>query len=172
MMILLNSVQLCPNLCNPMTSAGQASQSITNSQSLLKLMPIESAMPSNHLILCSPLLLLPSIFPNIRFISNQFFASGVQSIRVSALTSVLPVNIQDWFSLGWTESHGSMHPWSPCISLQSKGLSRIFFTPQFKSISPSAFSFFIVQLSHPYMTTGKMIALTRWIFVNKAVSAF
>ena len=87
----------------PWTAAHQASLSITNSQSSLKLMSIESVTPSNHLILCRPLLLLPSIFPSIRVFSmSQFFASGGQSIGVSASTSVLPMNIQDWFPLGWT----------------------------------------------------------------------
>ena len=80
--------------------------------------PSKSVMPSYHLILCRPLLLLPSIFPSIgSFPVSQFFASGGQSIGVSALASVLPMNTQDWFPLGWTG-------W---ISLQSKGLSRVFF---------------------------------------------
>ena len=97
---ILNSVQL---FVTPWTAAHQASLSITNSQSSLKLMSIESVTPSNHLILCRPLLLLPSIFPSIRVFSmSQFFASGGQSIGASASTSVLPVNIQDWFPLGWT----------------------------------------------------------------------
>ena len=95
----------------------QGSLSITNSRSLLKLMSIESVIPSNHIILCCPLLLLPSIFPSIRsFPVSQLFASGGQSIGVSASTSVLPMNTQDWSTLGWTG-------W---ISLQSKGLSRVF----------------------------------------------
>ena len=82
----------------PWTAARQASLSITNSQSLLKLMSIKSVMPSNHLIPCRPLLLLPSIFPSIRVFSKSlFFASG---IGVSASASVLPMNIQDWFLLG------------------------------------------------------------------------
>ena len=77
--------------------------SIINSQSLLKLMSIALVMPSNHLILCRPLFLLPSIFPSIRVFSvSQFFASGGQRIRVSASASVLPMNIQDWSPLGWT----------------------------------------------------------------------
>ena len=98
------------------TSAHQASLSITNSQSLPKLMSIESVMPSKHIMLCHPLLLLPSIFPSIRdFPMSQLFTSGGQSIRVSASTSVLPVNTQDWSPLGWTG-------W---ISLQSKGLSGV-----------------------------------------------
>ena len=88
-----------------------------NSQSLLKLMSIESVIPSSHLILCCPLLLLPSVFPSIRvFPMSLFFTSGGQRIGASASASVLPMNIQDWFPLGWTG-------W---ISLQSKGLSRVF----------------------------------------------
>ena len=86
------------------------------SQSLLKLISIELAMPSNHLILCRPLLLLPSIFPSIRvFPASQFFASGGQRTGASASASVLPVNIQGWFPLGWTS-----------LILLSKGLSRVF----------------------------------------------
>ena len=82
-----------------------------------KLMSIELVMPSKHLILCCPLLLLPSVFPRSgSFPVSQLFTSGGQSIRVSASPSVLPMNIQDWFPLGWTG-------W---ISLQSKGLSRVF----------------------------------------------
>ena len=80
----------------PWTAACQASLSITNSQSLPELMSIELVMPSNHLILCHPLLLLPSIFPSIRvFPMSQFFASGGQIIGVSVSTSVLPMNTQD-----------------------------------------------------------------------------
>ena len=101
----------------PWTAAHQASLSITNSQSLLKLMSIESVISSNHFILCRPLFLLPSIFPSIRvFSKSQFFILGGQSIGASASASVLPMNIQDWFPLGWTG-------W---ISLQPKGLSRVF----------------------------------------------
>ena len=115
-----SSVQLLSHVwlfVTPRTAAHQASLSNTNSQSLLKLMSIESVMRSNHLILCHPLFLPPSIFPSIRVFSNEsLFASGGQSIGVSASTSVLPMNTQDWSSLGWTG-------W---ISLQSKGLSRVF----------------------------------------------
>ena len=101
----------------PWTAELQASLSITNSQSLLKLMSIESVMPSNYLILCHPLLLLPSIFPSIRVFSNEsVLCIRWPSIGVSASTSVLPMNIHDLFPLGWTG-------W---ISLQSKGLSRVF----------------------------------------------
>ena len=99
------------------TAARQTSLSITNSWNLLKLMSIESVMPSNHLILCHPLLLLPSIFQSSgSFPINQFFTSDGQSIRVSASASVLPMNIQDWFPLGLTG----------LISLQPKRLSRVF----------------------------------------------
>ena len=105
------------NLVTPWTAAHQASLSITNSRSLLKLMSSELMMPSNDLILCRPLLLLPSVFPSMRvFPMSQFFASGGQIIGVSASSSVLPMNIQDLFPLGWTR-------W---ISLQSKGFSRVF----------------------------------------------
>ena len=90
---LLSHAQL---FATPWTAAHQASLSITNSWTLLKLTSIELVMPSNHLILCHPLLLLPSIFPSIRVFSNeQFFTSGDQSIGASASASVLPKNIQD-----------------------------------------------------------------------------
>ena len=115
----------------PWTAACQTSLSITNSWSLLKLMSVESVMPSNHLILCRSLLLLPSIFPSIRVFSvSQFFTSGGQSIGVSTSTSVLPRSIQDWFPLGWTG-------W---ISLQFKGLSRVFSNTTVKK-HPSALTF-------------------------------
>ena len=101
----------------PWTAARQASLSITDSWSLLKLMSVKLVMSSNHLILCHPLRLLPSIFPTSGpFLRSQFFTSGGQNIGVSASTSVLPVNIQDWFPLGLT-----------CfISLRSRGLSGVF----------------------------------------------
>ena len=102
----------------PWTAATQASLSFTIFQSLLKLMSIESVMPSYHLILCHPLL-PPSIFPSIRVFSNELlFSSGSQSMGagVTASASVLPMNIQGWFSLGLTG----------LISLQPKGLSRVF----------------------------------------------
>ena len=147
--------QSCPTLCNLWTAALQASLSITNTQSLPKLLSIESVMPSNHLILCHPLLLSPSIFPSIRvsFSVSWLFASGSQSIGVSTSTSVLPMNTQDWSPLEWTGG-------SPCSPRDSQESSP---TPQFKSINSSALSLLHiqhVQLSHPYMTTGKTIALT------------
>ena len=110
----LGCVQL---FVTPWTATRQASLSISNSRSLLKLMSIKWVMSCNHLTLCCPLLLLPAIFPSIRdFSISQFFTSGGQSIGASASASLLPMNIQDWFPLGWTG-------W---ISLQSKGLSRVF----------------------------------------------
>ena len=97
---LLNYIQLS---AIPWTAAGQASLPFTVSRSLLKLMSIESVMLSNHLILCCPLLLLPSIFPSIRsFPMSRLFTSGRQSIRASASASVLPKNIQGWFPWGLT----------------------------------------------------------------------
>ena len=116
----------------PWTAPSQASLSFTISQSLLKLMSIELSMPSNHLGLCCPLLLLPSIFSSIRDFSNELaLHMRWPNTGASASASVLPMNIQDWFPLGMTG----------LISLQSKGLSRVFSTPQFKSINSSALSF-------------------------------
>ena len=94
--------QSCSALCDSMGCSTQASLSITNSRSLLRLLSIELVMPSNHLILCRPLLLLPSVFPSIRFFSNETVQSGGQSIRASASASVLPMNIQNWFPLELT----------------------------------------------------------------------
>ena len=132
----LSSVQLLSHVwlfATPWTAACQASLSITDSQSLLKLKSIAMVMPSSHLILCRPFPLPPSIFPSIRiFPISWFFASGGQSIGVSASTSVLSMNIQDWFPLGLTGS----------ISFQSKGLSRVF-----SNTTVQKYQFFIAQLS-------------------------
>ena len=101
---------------------------------------------------------LQSFPPSGSFPMGQFFTSGGQSIRISGSASVLPMNIQDWFPLGWTG-------WN---SLQSKGLSRVFSNSNSSKSSILQHSaFFIVQLSHPYTTTRKTIALTRRIFVSK-----
>ena len=94
------------------------------------------------------------------FQMSQLFASGGRSIGVSASTSVLPMNTQDWFPLGWTG-------W---ISLQSKGLSRVFSNTTVQKYQFFSTQLSTVQLSHPYMTTGKTIALTRWTFVEKVMS--
>jgi len=142
----------------PWTTACQASLSITNSWSSPIPMPIKLVMPSNHLILCCPLLPLPSIFPSIgSFPMSQFFASGGQSIGVSVSTSVLPMNTAP---LGWTG-------W---ISLQSNGLKSLLQHYSLKASILQCSTFFIVQVSHPYMTTGKTIALTWWTFVDKVIS--
>ena len=116
----------------PWTAACQASPSFTISQSLPKLMSIELVIPSNHLNLCHPLLLLHSIFPSIRVFSNRLFPSGGPSVGASASASVLPMNIQDWFPLGLTS----------LISLQSKGLVRVF-----SNTTVQKHQFFSAQLS-------------------------
>ena len=119
---MISSVQPLSHIqifVTPWTEARWASLSITNSWSLLKLISIKSVMPSNRLILCHPLLLLPQSFPALgSFPVSQFFASGGQRIGVSASVSVLSMNIQEWFPLGWTGLN----------SLQSKKLSRVFNT--------------------------------------------
>ena len=125
----LSHIQL---FATPWTATCQASLSINNSRSSLKLKCIKLVMLSSHLILCGPLLLPPSIFPSIRvFPVSQFFASGHQNFGVSASASGLPMNIQDWFPLGLTG-------W---ISLQWLGAQESSPTPQFKSINSSALIF-------------------------------
>ena len=146
----------------PWTAACQASLSITNSQSLLKLMSIESVMPSNHLIFCHPLLLLPPICPSIRVFSNE-----------SVLHSRCP---KYWsFSINISPSN----EYSGLISFRMDWLEFLAVQGTFKSLlqhhSSKALilwcsAFVIVQLSHPHMTTGKTIALTRWTFVGKVMS--
>ena len=127
---LLSHVQ---NFVNPRTAACQASLSFTISRSLFKLMSVELVMLANHLILGHPFLLLPQSFPaSGSFPVSQFFASRGQSIGASASASVLPMNNEDRFPLGWTG-------W---ISLQSKGLSRVF-----SSTTVQKHQFFGVQLS-------------------------
>ena len=146
----------------PWTAACQASLSIANSQNLLKFMSIESVMPSNHLILCSPLLLLPSIFPSIRIFSNE---------------SVLHIRWPKDWSFCFSISPSSEHPalisfrmhWLDLLAVQGTLKSLL----QHHSLKASVLqcsAFFIVQLSHPYVTTGKTIALTRWTFVDRVMS--
>ena len=145
----LSYVQL---FATPWTAAHQASLSVINSQSLLKLMSIELVMPSNHLILCRPLLLLPSIFPNIRVFSNEWvlhirwpqYWSFSFSIRPSNKYSGLISFSIDWFDL-----------------LAVLGvLKSLFWHHSLKAAILWRSAFFTVQLSHLYMTTGKTIALT------------
>ena len=135
----------------PWSAAHQASLSIANSPSLLKFMSIKLVMPSNHLILCHPLLLLPSIFPaSGSFPMSQLFTSGGQRIGVSALASVLPMNIQGWFPLGLTS----------VISLLSNGLSRVF-----SSTTIWKHQFFSAQSS-----LWSNSHMTIWTFVGKVMS--
>ena len=122
---------------------------------------IKLVMPSNYLILCHPRLLLPSIFPSIRvFFNESVLHIRWQSIGASASASVLPMNIQDWFPLG-------LLGW---VSLQSMGLLRLLKHHRSKASILWHSVFFMVQLSHPYMATGKTITLTTWTFVGKVVS--
>ena len=124
-------------------------------------MPIKSMMPSNHLILCCPFLLLSLIFPRIRIFSNE---------------STLRIRWSKNWSFSFNVSPSSEHSglisfrmsWLDVFAVQ--GTQESSATPQFKSINSSPLVFFIVQLSHPYMTTGKTIALTRWTFVSKVMS--
>ena len=156
---LLSRVQL---FAAPWTTARQASVSITNSQSPPKPMSIESVMPSNHFILCQPLLLLPSIFPSIRVFSNE---------------SVLCIRWPKYWSFSFSISPSNEY--SGQISLRMDWLELLAIKGTLQSLlqhhsskasifQPSAF--FAVQLSHPYMTTGKTTALTRWTFVGKVMS--
>ena len=148
----------------PWIAVRQASLSISNSQSLPKLMSSELVMPSNHLILCRPLLLLPSIIPRIRVFSNE---------------SALHIRWPKYGSFSFSISHSSEHPrlisfrmdWLDLLAVQGTLKSLLQHQSSKASILLRS-AFFIVQLSHPYMTTGKTIALTRWNFVDKVMSAF
>ena len=146
----------------PWTAACQASLSITNSRNLLKLMSIESVMPSNHLILYCPLLLLPSIFPSIRVFSDE-----------SVLRIRWPKNWSFSFSISPSNEHSGLisfrMDWLDLLAVQGTLKSLLqHYSSKASTLWNSAF--FIVQLSHPYMTTGKTIALTRWTFVGKIMS--
>ena len=146
----------------PWTAARQASLSITNSQSLLKLMYTESVMPSNHFILCHPLLLLPSIFPNIRDFSIE-----------SALHQRWPKYCSFCFSISPSNEYSGLISfsidWLNLLAVQGT-LKSLLQHRSSKASIPWPSAFFIVQLSHPYMTTGKTIAFTRWTFVSKVMS--
>ena len=127
-----SATQTCPTLVTPWTASMLGFLLFTISQSCLKFMSIELAMPSSYLVLCRPLLLLPSSFTaSGSFLMTRFFTSGGQSVGASDSASVLPMNIQDWFPLGWTGS-----PCSPRDSQESSP------TPQFKSINSLVLSFF------------------------------
>ena len=155
---LLSSAQL---FATPWTAACQASLSITNSRSLPKLMSIESVMPSNHLILCPPLLLPPSIFPSIKIFSNE---------------SALCIRWPKYCSFSFNISPSNEHPglfsfrvdWLDVLAVQGTLTSLL----QHHSSKASILhpNFFIVQLSYPYVTNGKTIALTRGTIVGKVTS--
>ena len=165
--VRISSVQFSSLSCvwlfaTPWTAARQASLSITNSQNLLKLMSIELMMPSNHLILCHPLLLPPSIIPSIRVFSNE------SALRIrwpkywSFSFSISPSNEYSGlisFRMGWLDLlavHGTLKSLLQHHSSKASILQHS--------------AFFILWLSHPYLTTGKTIALTRWTFVGKLMS--
>ena len=144
----------------PWTAAHQASLSFTSSQSLLRFMSIESVMPSNPLILCHPLLLLPSIFPSIRVFSNE---------------SVLHIRWPKY----WSFSISPSNEYSGLISFRMDWLDLLAVQEAFKSLLQHHSSkasilqrsaFLMVQLTHPYMTIGKTIALTKWTFAGKVMS--
>ena len=147
----LSWVQL---FATPWTETRQASLSITNSQSLLKLMSIQLVMPSNHLILCCPILLLPSIFPSIRVFSNESF---------------LYISWPKYWSFNFSISHSDEYSgqisfridWFDLLAVQGT-LKSLFQHHSSKVWILWCSASFIVQLSHPYMTTGKTIASTRW----------
>ena len=161
-----NSVQLLSHVrlfTTPWTAAHQASLSITNSQSLLKLICIESVMSSNQLILCHPLLLLSSIFPSIRV----FFKESVLYIR-------WPKYWNFSFSISHSKEYSGLISfsidWFVLLPVQG-ALKSLLQHHSSKASILRCSAYFRVQLSHPYMTTGKAIALTRWTFVSN-VSAF
>ena len=156
---LVQSLSCIRLLATPWTTAHQASLSITNSQSPPKLMSTESVMPSNHFILCHPLLLLPSIFPNIRIFTNK---------------SALSIRCPKYWSFGFNINPSNEHP--GLISFRMEWLELLAVQGTLKSLLKHHCSkasillcsaFFIVQLSHPYMTTGENIALTKWILLTK-----
>ena len=155
----LSRVQL---FATPWTAARQASLSITNSRSLLKLISIESVMPSNQLILCLLLLLLPSIFPRIRVFSNEL---------------VLHIRWPKHWSFSFSISPSNEHPglisfrmdWLDLLAVQGTLKSLLQHHSSKASIIQHS-TFFMVQFSLPYMTTGKTIALTRWTFAGKVMS--
>ena len=148
----------------PWTAAHHASLSITNSQSLLKLMSIESVMPSSNLIFCHPTLLLHSIFSSIRVFSNE-----------SALHIRWPKHCSFSFSIIPSKEHPGLisfrMDWLDLLAVQGTLKSLLQHHSSKASILQCS-TFFIVQLSHPYMTSGKTIPLTRQTFVDKVMSAF
>ena len=153
----VKSLSHVPLFATPWAAARQPSLSITNSQSLPKLMSIESVMPSNYLILCCPLLLLHSIFPSIRVFSNESFLCIRWPEYWHFSFNISPYNEHSGLILFRID-------WLDLLAVQGTLKSLL----QHRSSKTSILwcsAFFIVQLSHPYMTTGKTRALTRWTFV-------
>ena len=156
----LSHVQL---FATPWTAAHQASLSLTNSQSPPKPMSIESVMPSNHLILCRPLLFLPSIFPSIRVFSNE---------------SALCIRWPKYWSFSYNISPSNKHPglisfrmdWLDLLAVQETLIKSLLQHHSSKASTLRHSAFFTVQLSYPYMTTGKTITWTRLTFVGKVMS--
>ena len=150
------------DFATPWTEECQVSLSTTNSQSSLKFTSIESVIPSNHLILCRPLRLLPSIFPSIRVFSNE-----------SALFIRWPKYWSFSFSIISSKEYSGLISfridWLDLLAVQGTLKSLLQHHSSKASVLRHS-AFFIVQLSHPYMTTGKTIALTRWTFVGKVMS--
>ena len=146
----VQSLSRVPTLCDPMTAARQTSLSLTNAQSILKLMSIESVMPSNHLILCHPLLLQLSIFPRIRVFSNE-----------SALCFRWPMDWSFSFSISPSNENSGLISfridWLDLLPVQGTLKSLLQHHSSKTSILRCS-AFFTVQLSHPYTTTGKTIA--------------
>ena len=154
--------QSCPTLCNPMDCSTPASLSITNSWSLLKLMTIESVMPSNHLILCHPLLLLPSIFPSLGVFSNESILCIRWPKYWSSRFSIRPSNEYSGlisFRMDWLDFLAVQGTLKSLLQYHSSKASILWCSVVF-----------IVQLSHLYLTTGKTIALTRWTFFGNVMS--
>ena len=145
-----------------MDQSTPASLSITTSQSLLKLVSIESVMPSNHLVLCRPLLLPPSIFPSIRVFSNESVLHFRWPKYWSFSFSISPSNEYS----GWISFRMD---WLDLIAVQET-LKSLLQHHNLKASILQRSAFFILQISHPYMTTGKSIALTIWIFVGQIMS--
>ena len=146
----------------PWTAARKASLSITSHRSLLKLMSIESVMPSNHLILCHPLLLLPSIFPSIRVLSNES-ALCIKWLKYWSFSfNISPCN-------GYSGLISFRMDWLDLLAVQGTLKSLLQLHSSKASVLRRS-AFFIVQLSHAYMTTGKTIPLTRQTFVGKVMS--
>ena len=160
--LLLFSCSVVSDSVTSWTAACQASLSITNCQTLFKLMSIESVMPSNHLILCHPLLLLPSIFPSIRVFSNE---------------SVLCIRWPKYWSFSFSISPSNEHPgpisfrtdWLDLLAVQGTLKSLLQHHSSKASILQLS-AFFMVLLSHLYMMTEKIIAFARWNFVVKVMS--